>query len=188
MPTLTTAQIGKAGELLVQLRLLQLGVDSSHMTTDAGIDLVAFYPKSKRAATIQVKTNDRPKPSGGKGKLALDWWLPEKSPAELIALVDLSELRVWLSRTQRSCQAPSRSLAAAFTCTCTPTRARPQARTSGPFLSVSSPNTCLQTVRTSLRPNPSLKLTRYGRRCKPGPRQSYHRRAPGLQRLPPRAA
>jgi hypothetical protein len=96
MRTLTTAQIGKAGELLVQLRLLQLGVDSSHMTTDAGIDLVAYYPESKRAATIQVKTNDKPKPSGGRGKLALDWWLPETNPAELIALVDLSELRVWL--------------------------------------------------------------------------------------------
>ena len=40
----------------------------------------------------------------------------------------------------------------------------------------------------SARPNPSLKLTRYGRLCKPGPRQSYHRRVPGLQSLPPRAA
>ena len=38
------------------------------------------------------------------------------------------------------------------------------------------------------RPNPSLKLTRYGRLCKPGPRQSYYRRVPGLQSLPPRAA
>jgi hypothetical protein len=38
------------------------------------------------------------------------------------------------------------------------------------------------------RPNPSLKLTRYGRLCKPGPRQSYYRRGPGLQSLPPRAA
>jgi transposase len=37
-------------------------------------------------------------------------------------------------------------------------------------------------------PNPSLKLTRYGRLCKPGPRQSYYRRVPGLQSLPPRAA
>jgi hypothetical protein len=37
-------------------------------------------------------------------------------------------------------------------------------------------------------PNPSLKLTRYGRRCKPGPRQQYHCREPGLQHLPPRAA
>ena len=40
----------------------------------------------------------------------------------------------------------------------------------------------------SARPNPSLKLTRYGRLCKPGPRQSNYRRVPGLQSLPPRAA
>jgi hypothetical protein len=38
------------------------------------------------------------------------------------------------------------------------------------------------------RPNPSLKLTRYGRLCKPGLRQSYYRLSPGLQSLPPRAA
>ncbi len=38
------------------------------------------------------------------------------------------------------------------------------------------------------RPNPSLKPTRYGRRCKPGPRQSYYRREPGLQHLPPQSA
>ena len=38
------------------------------------------------------------------------------------------------------------------------------------------------------RPNPSLKLTRYGRRCKPGLSQRYHRLRPGLQHLPTRAA
>ena len=37
-------------------------------------------------------------------------------------------------------------------------------------------------------PNPSLKLTRYGMRCKPGPRHMVHHREPGLQRPPPRAA
>ena len=37
-------------------------------------------------------------------------------------------------------------------------------------------------------PNPSLKLTRYGMRCKPGPRHMVHHRSPGLQRTPPRAA
>ena len=42
--------------------------------------------------------------------------------------------------------------------------------------------------KPSVLPNPSLKLTRYGRLCKPGPRQSYYRRVPGLQSLPPRAA
>jgi hypothetical protein len=40
----------------------------------------------------------------------------------------------------------------------------------------------------SARPNPSLKLTRYGRRCKPGLRYSVHSLSPGLQHLPPRAA
>jgi hypothetical protein len=40
----------------------------------------------------------------------------------------------------------------------------------------------------SARPNPSLKLTRYGRLCKPGLSQSYYRLSPGLQSLPPRAA
>ena len=39
-----------------------------------------------------------------------------------------------------------------------------------------------------LRPNPSLKLTRYGRHCKPGLRYSVHCLSPGLQYLPTRAA
>ena len=40
----------------------------------------------------------------------------------------------------------------------------------------------------SARPNPSLKLTRYGRLCKPGLRYAVHFLSPGLQTLPPRAA
>ena len=92
----TSAQIGRAGELLVQLRLIQNGIDSSPMTTDAGIDLVTFSPQSGRATTIQVKTNERPKPGGGKGKPALDWRIPDQSPADQIALVDLQTSRVWL--------------------------------------------------------------------------------------------
>jgi hypothetical protein len=40
----------------------------------------------------------------------------------------------------------------------------------------------------AVQPNPSLKLTRYGMRCKPGPRHPVDSREPGLQRMPPRAA
>ena len=40
----------------------------------------------------------------------------------------------------------------------------------------------------ALRPNPSLKLTRYGRLCKPGLRHTVHLLSPGLQSLPPFAA
>ena len=93
---LNTQQIGKLGELLVQYRLLLIGVESAHLTTDAGIDLVAYSQEKKEATTIQVKTNLQPKPGGGKGKLALDWWVPDNSPAELFALVDISGNRIWL--------------------------------------------------------------------------------------------
>jgi hypothetical protein len=43
-------------------------------------------------------------------------------------------------------------------------------------------------VSSAMTPNPSLKLTRCGRHCKPGLRYSIHCLSPGLQYLPPRAA
>jgi hypothetical protein len=43
-------------------------------------------------------------------------------------------------------------------------------------------------AQLTCRPNPSLKLTRYGMRCKPGSRSSVHFREPGLHRIPPRSA
>ncbi len=67
----TTQHIGAAGELLVQYLLLKYGIDSAAMTTDAGIDLVAYSPKNKRPYTIQVKTQEQPTKGGGKGKLSL---------------------------------------------------------------------------------------------------------------------
>ena len=70
------------------------------MTTDAGVDLVVYAPHSKRALTVQVKTNLRPKPAGGKGKLALDWWLPLDSPAELVGIVNLESDQAWLLTRQ----------------------------------------------------------------------------------------
>jgi len=93
---LTTAQIGRAGELLVQAQLLLHGIESAPLTTDTGIDLVAYSPRRSDAVTIQVKANLRPKPGGGRGKPALDWWVPDDSPAEILAFVDLSTNRVWL--------------------------------------------------------------------------------------------
>jgi hypothetical protein len=45
-----------------------------------------------------------------------------------------------------------------------------------------------KTESCMLRPNPSLKLTRYGRHCKPGLSQWNYRLSPGLQYLPTRAA
>ncbi len=67
------------------------------MSTDAGVDLVAYCPGRAEAITIQIKTNLQAKHAGGgKGKAALDWWVPESVPASLVALVDLSGEKVWL--------------------------------------------------------------------------------------------
>ena len=90
------AQIGKCGELLVQYQLLLRGIEFAQLTTDSGIDLVAYSPKNEKPLTIQVKANLQPKASGGKGKYALDWWISENSPAQYVAFVDLSTQRIWL--------------------------------------------------------------------------------------------
>ena len=56
----------------MQYELLRLGIDSSPMTTDSGIDLVAYSPDKRRSFTIQVKANLAPKPGGGKGAPAIN--------------------------------------------------------------------------------------------------------------------
>ena len=90
------SQIGRCGELLVQYHLLRRGIESAPMTTDAGVDLVAYAPQQARPFSIQVKTNLKAKPGGGKGKAALDWWVDEDTPAQLVTFVDLSSQKIWL--------------------------------------------------------------------------------------------
>jgi hypothetical protein len=95
-PTIKPAQIGKCGELFVQFQLLLAGIESAPLTTDSGIDLVAYSPRTSKPVTIQVKTNLKPKPGGGAGSLALDWWVGVDTPADYVAMVDLSSTNAWL--------------------------------------------------------------------------------------------
>jgi hypothetical protein len=88
------------GELLVQYELLRCGIDSAPMTTDAGVDLVAYSGVKGLSITLQVKTNMAPKPGGGRGALAVDWWVSEDCPAELYAFADLSSRRIWILTKQ----------------------------------------------------------------------------------------
>jgi hypothetical protein len=98
--TTSTRHIGAAGELLVQYKLIKHGVDSARMTTDSGIDLVAYSNKGEKAYTIQIKTKKQPLWAGGKGKRALGWFLHNDSPADLIAAVNLETDQVWLFTKQ----------------------------------------------------------------------------------------
>ena len=96
MRIVSTQHIGAAGELLVQYRLLKLGIDSARMTTDAGIDLVVYAPGNRSATTVQVKANLAPKPAGGRGPMSRSWYFPHDCPAQVIALVALDVDTVWL--------------------------------------------------------------------------------------------
>lgn len=92
----TTLHIGAAGELLVQFRLVRNGIDSARLTTDSGVDLVAYPPGTGRALTVQVKTVERSTPAGGKGALTTGVVFPRECPAEYLAIVRLSDETVWL--------------------------------------------------------------------------------------------
>jgi hypothetical protein len=127
--SLQKTQIGRCGELLVQQRLLRLGIESAALTTDTGIDLVAYAPGQAAPVTIQVKTKLVPVSAGGRGHSALDWWVPEHCPAELVALVDLSEDRVWLLRMGE---------VAVSTCACTAARDRTSAAGARPLRTTST--------------------------------------------------
>lgn len=69
MPNVSSAQIGAAGELLVQRQLLECGIDSARMTTDYGIDLVAYDKGTRKSFTIQVKTR-QPERAGDRNRFA----------------------------------------------------------------------------------------------------------------------
>ena len=49
--SLSATQIGRCGDLLVQYELLLRGVESAPLSTDAGVDLVAYAPKAREEQT-----------------------------------------------------------------------------------------------------------------------------------------
>jgi hypothetical protein len=86
--------IGFSGKYFVQSMLTREGMPTS--AGKDGIDLLVNLKKPRREFSIFVVSNLQPKRAGGKGKEALDWWIPLSTAADIIACVDLSELRVWL--------------------------------------------------------------------------------------------
>lgn len=99
MVELDTRQKGRCGELLVQYYLLKHGVESAPLTTDAGIDLVAYSSIGKKPVTIQVKTSTQH--GRDYGDLWLEWQIPEECPADYVAVVDLDRSIFWLIETNK---------------------------------------------------------------------------------------
>lgn len=104
---MTRHQIGRSGELLVQYKLLLHGIESAPMTTDTGVDLVAFSNRNNKVITVQVKTNLKPKPAGGKGKKS--WIGGSLTTRQLMLLPLLTSApppfgfsRLWKSRSTRN--------------------------------------------------------------------------------------
>lgn len=86
--------IGFSGKTFVQAMIMREGIPCA--AGKDGIDLVVNLKKPRREFTLFVVSNLQPKRAGGKGKEALDWWIPVGIDTDLVACVDLSELQIWL--------------------------------------------------------------------------------------------
>ena len=115
MINLSTQQIGKCGELFVQFKLLKLGVESAPLTTDPGIDLVAFpcvraFPdKRGTPVTIQVKTSTHHSEASDPMCKWLLWEIPKDCIADYIAAVDFEREKFWLISTKEFIEKATRS-------------------------------------------------------------------------------
>ncbi len=90
-----TQKIGRAGELFVQYAFLKCGIDSSLMTTDYGVDLVAFHRMLPVPLLIQVKAT-RVKEEGETAWV--EWDTRDELIADYVALVDIERNKAWLFR------------------------------------------------------------------------------------------
>jgi hypothetical protein len=97
MNEIPKSMIGVSGKLFVNSMLLRQGVPC--VLGKNGHDLVINLVKPRRNWTVLVTTNLKAKKAGGKGKMALDWWVPVGSEADYIACVDLDTLRVWMFKS-----------------------------------------------------------------------------------------
>ena len=97
MTDVPKSMIGVSGKLFVNAMLTSKGISCE--LAGNGHDLEVSFVRPRRLWKILVTTNLQPKKAGGKGKLALDWWVPVETEADYVACVDLSTLRIWLFRT-----------------------------------------------------------------------------------------
>ncbi len=77
----------------MQYKLLGFGIDSAPMTTDYGIDLLAFDPKTHKAVSIQVRASSH---HGDMASQWVEWNMPKQCVAQYVAVADIEQDKVWL--------------------------------------------------------------------------------------------
>lgn len=82
-------QIGALGVLKVQSDVLSLGVDSARLTTDYGVDLVAYGLHLKKPITIQVKATAGAKHRERAKRVAWPLTKGKEGLADVFAFVDV---------------------------------------------------------------------------------------------------
>lgn len=98
MSDISKSQIGKSGRMLTHIILTREGIDVRK--GEKSTDLIINMERPKREFTIMTTTNLKPKRAGGKGKFALDWWVPKDCDADFVACSDLESMRVWIFKTE----------------------------------------------------------------------------------------
>ena len=84
-------EIINAGILLVREKLREAGIKYFIKPDNNDIEIRL----RNRSYTIEVKTTEKPRPGGGKGKDAVSWNIGKHS-TDLIACVNLADSDVWL--------------------------------------------------------------------------------------------
>jgi hypothetical protein len=82
--------------ILVQNKLKSLGLGFDSIFADGANDIIVKSPSTNKELKIKVLARSGPKPAGGTGADALDWWIPENIAVDAVAFVDLDKERCWL--------------------------------------------------------------------------------------------
>lgn len=98
MTKVPKAMIGQSGKLFVQSLFLREGIPCRE--GENSTELIINLTRPNREFSIMTTANLQPKRAGGKGKMALDWWIPKDCEADFICCADLSTLRTWLFRKE----------------------------------------------------------------------------------------
>jgi len=81
---------------LVQSKLNELGISPASVSLDGRNDIIVKSPFTNKTLKVKILARSGPKPAGGTGADALDWWISENITADAVALVDLEKERCWL--------------------------------------------------------------------------------------------